>query len=158
MGGGGRGEGGGVGRGDGRKAGDQAGAGVDLLLGRGEGIEEGRRGRQKLMYVAVLFHHSGLIQTPEELNWPTLIFKRWKLNRQYALQPDKEFKFYLFCVLLLFLVIYATQVIMLYRYIVLIQHLSIQHRRLLHTCTWTLRRFTFYSQLQLLQHSLMGLF
>ena len=60
---------------------------------------------------------SSLFHAHEELNLPTLLFKKWKLNRQYALQPDKEFKFYLACILLLFVVIYLTQAIMLYRYV-----------------------------------------
>ena len=59
---------------------------------------------------------SSLFHAHEELNWPSLLFKKWKLNRQYALQPDKEFKFYLSCVLLLFVVIYLTQAIMLSKY------------------------------------------
>ena len=60
---------------------------------------------------------SSLFHTHEELNWPTLFFKKWRLNRQFALQPDKEFKFYLSCVLLLFVVIYLTQAIMLTKYV-----------------------------------------
>ena len=60
---------------------------------------------------------SSLFHIHEELNWPTLLFKKWKLNRQYALQPDKEYKFYLLCVLLLFGVIYLTQAVMLFKYV-----------------------------------------
>ena len=66
---------------------------------------------------------SSLFHAHEELNWPSLFFKKWKLNRQYALQPDKEFKFYLSCVLLLFVIIYLTQAIMLTKYEFIIKNL-----------------------------------
>ena len=56
-----------------------------------------------------------LLQMHPELNWPTLLFKKRKLNKSYAMIPDKEFKFYLASILMLFVFIYATQAIMLYR-------------------------------------------
>ena len=69
----------------------------------------------KMLYFFA-FPLSSLFHAHEELNWPSLLFKKWKLNRQFALQPDKEFKFYLSCVLLLFVIIYLTQAIMLTKY------------------------------------------
>ena len=57
-----------------------------------------------------------LLQIHPELNWPTLLFKKWKLNRSYSMIPDKEFKFYLASILILFILIYASQAIMVYRY------------------------------------------
>jgi len=51
--------------------------------------------------------------SPPEVNWPTLLFKDLKLNREYSRVPDKEFKFYLAAMLMLFVLIYAVQAIML---------------------------------------------
>lgn len=56
-----------------------------------------------------------MLQIHPELNWPTLLFKKWKLNRSYAMIPDKEFKFYLGSILMLYVIIYAAQAIMLYK-------------------------------------------
>lgn len=56
-----------------------------------------------------------LLQIHPELNWPTLLFKKWKLNRSYSMIPDKEFKFYLGSILMLYIIIYASQAIMVYR-------------------------------------------
>lgn len=55
------------------------------------------------------------IQTHPELNLITLFFKKWKLNKAYSMLPDKEFKFYLASVLLLYIIIYIAQAIMLYK-------------------------------------------
>ncbi len=44
-----------------------------------------------------------------------LTFKNWKLNFTYARLPDKEFKWYLLNIFVLFGIIYAVQAIMLYK-------------------------------------------
>lgn len=49
---------------------------------------------------------------PQGINSLLLVFNNWKLNREYSRLPDKEFKFYLGTIFILFCVIYAVQVIM----------------------------------------------
>lgn len=56
-----------------------------------------------------------LLQIHPELNWLTLLFKKWKLNRSYSMISDKEFKFYLASILMLYIFIYGAQAVMLYR-------------------------------------------
>ncbi len=50
-----------------------------------------------------------------EVNSLLLTFKNLKLNFTYAGLPDKEFKWYLLNIFILFGVIYAVQAIMLYK-------------------------------------------